>query len=96
MQSYAVTGDEMYYDNYFKELNEDKNCAIALAGLEENDITEEEWAQSKILQTRRICFHSMQQLRQPEQEKQEETAAVSQQQNAQVNSMVQLLEQFRI
>lgn len=45
VQSYAVTGDEMYYDNYFKELNEDKNRDIALAGLKENDITEEEWAQ---------------------------------------------------
>ena len=29
VQSYAVTGDQMYYDNYMKELNEDKNRDIA-------------------------------------------------------------------
>ena len=44
VQSYAVTGNKMYYDNYMKELNEDKNRDIAWAGLKENDITDEEWA----------------------------------------------------
>lgn len=44
VQSYAVTGDKAYYDNYMKELNEDKNRDIAWAGLKENDITDEEWA----------------------------------------------------
>ena len=45
VQSYTVTGNELYYNNYFKELNEDKNRDIAWAGLKENDITDEEWAQ---------------------------------------------------
>ncbi|MBQ8278326.1 MAG: methyl-accepting chemotaxis protein [Roseburia sp.] len=44
VQSFAVTGDQQYYDNYMKELNEDKNRDIAWAGLQENDITAEEWA----------------------------------------------------
>lgn len=44
VQSLAVTGDEQYYDNYMKELNEDKNRDAAWAGLKENDITDEEWA----------------------------------------------------
>ena len=45
VQSYAVTGDEIYYDSYFQELNEDKNRDIAIEGLKKNDITEEEWVQ---------------------------------------------------
>ena len=44
VQSYAVTGDKQYYNNYMKELNEDKNRDIAWAGLQENDVTAEEWA----------------------------------------------------
>lgn len=43
VQSYAVTGKEIYYDNYMKELNENKNREIAWAGLKKNDITKEEW-----------------------------------------------------
>ncbi len=43
VQGYAVTGDQEYYDNYMKELNEDKNRDIAWAGLQGNDITDEEW-----------------------------------------------------
>ena len=43
VQSYAVTGNQMYYDNYMKELNEDKNRDIAWEGLKKNDITSEEW-----------------------------------------------------
>ena len=44
VQSYAVTGNTQYYDNYMKELEVDKNRDIAWAGLQENDITAEEWA----------------------------------------------------
>lgn len=44
VQSYAVTGDQQYYDDYFKELNEDKNRDKAIAILEQCDIKEEEWA----------------------------------------------------
>lgn len=44
VQSYAVTGDKQYYENYMKELNTDKNRDIAWAGLQENDVTDEEWA----------------------------------------------------
>lgn len=43
VQSFAVTGDIQYYNNYMKELNEDKNRDIAIAGLKENDITDDEW-----------------------------------------------------
>ena len=42
VQSYAVTGNQIYYDNYYKELEVDKNRDVALAGLRENDITDEE------------------------------------------------------
>lgn len=44
VQSYAVTGQQQYYDAYLKELNEDRNRDIAWAGLQENDITADEWA----------------------------------------------------
>ena len=47
VQSYAATGDEMYYNNYMKELNTDKNRDIAWAGLQENDIKEDEWEMLK-------------------------------------------------
>lgn len=43
VQSYAVTGDKVYYDEYMQELEVDKNRDIALAGLKKNDITDEEW-----------------------------------------------------
>lgn len=43
VQSYAVTGKQSYYDNYMKELNEDKNRDIALAGLQEEGLTDDEW-----------------------------------------------------
>lgn len=45
VQAYTVTGDDTHYQEYFKELNEDKNRDIAWEGLKQNDITEEEWAQ---------------------------------------------------
>lgn len=44
VQSYAVTGDETYYNGYMKELNEDKNRDKAIAVLEECGLTDEEWA----------------------------------------------------
>lgn len=43
VQSYAVTGDKTYYDEYFKELNEDKNRDIAWEGLKKNDLKADEW-----------------------------------------------------
>ena len=44
VQSYAVTGNQLYYDNYMNELNVDQNREKAMATLKEYDITEEEWA----------------------------------------------------
>lgn len=44
VQAYSVTADQKYYDAYMKELNEDKNRDIALAGLKEADICEEGWS----------------------------------------------------
>lgn len=43
VQSYAVTGDQIYYEQYMKELNEEKNRENALAELKKLDITDEEW-----------------------------------------------------
>lgn len=43
VQAYAVTGDEKYYNDYMQELNKDKNRDIAWAGLEQNNITDDEW-----------------------------------------------------
>ena len=42
VQSYAVTGDSTYYDDYMNELEVDMNRDIAWAGLEKNDITQDE------------------------------------------------------
>ena len=44
VQSYAVTGKQLYYDNYMKELNVDKNRDIALAGMDKIGLSDEEWA----------------------------------------------------
>lgn len=44
VQSYAVTGEQIYYDNYMKELNEDQNREKAMEILKKYDITDEEWA----------------------------------------------------
>ncbi len=43
IQSYAVTGEQRYYDGYMKELNEDKNREKALAALKKCDLKESEW-----------------------------------------------------
>lgn len=43
VQSFAVTGDTVYYEQYMKELNEDKNRDVAWTGLEKNDISAAEW-----------------------------------------------------
>ena len=47
VQSYAVTGDSTYYDDYMNELEVDMNRDIAWAGLEKNDITQDEWTMMK-------------------------------------------------
>ena len=44
VQSYAVSGNQQYYDDYMKELNEDKNRENAVAILEDNGLKAEEWA----------------------------------------------------
>ncbi len=44
VQTYAVTGKQQYYDDYMRELNEDKNRDIAWAGLKKNNIKSSEWA----------------------------------------------------
>ena len=43
VHSYAATGEQSYYNAYIKELNEDKNRDVARAGLEKNDLTDDEW-----------------------------------------------------
>ncbi len=43
IQSYAVTGDQSYYDGYMKELNQDQNREKALATLEKCSLMESEW-----------------------------------------------------
>lgn len=43
VQTYAVTGNKTYYDDYMRELNEDKNRDIAWAGLKKNRLKNSEW-----------------------------------------------------
>lgn len=43
VQSYAVTGNKQYYDDYMRELNTDKNRNKALEILKANDIKDYEW-----------------------------------------------------
>ena len=43
IQSYAVTGDQNYYDGYMKELNQDQNREKALATLEKCSLLDSEW-----------------------------------------------------
>uniref|UniRef100_UPI004056DAF2 methyl-accepting chemotaxis protein n=1 Tax=Agathobacter sp. TaxID=2021311 RepID=UPI004056DAF2 len=43
VQSYAVSGNDMYYDNYMTELNETQNRENAIAILEENNLEDSEW-----------------------------------------------------
>lgn len=45
VQAYSVTGNEQYYNDYMRELNEDRNRDIAWEGLKRNDITAEEWSE---------------------------------------------------
>lgn len=45
VQAYSVTCNETYYNDYMRELNEDRNRDIAWEGLKKNDITEEEWSE---------------------------------------------------
>ncbi len=44
VQTYAVTANDIYYNDYMRELNEDKNRDIAWAGLKKNNIKKSEWA----------------------------------------------------
>lgn len=44
VQSYAVTGDKQYYEDYMTELNTDMNRDKALAILEEEGLEDSEWA----------------------------------------------------
>ncbi len=44
VQSYAVSGDEQYYNDYMDELNVTKNRDKAIEILEKNGLTQEEWA----------------------------------------------------
>lgn len=44
VQGYATTGDIVYYNDYMKELNEDKNRDIAWEALKENNLKESEWS----------------------------------------------------
>lgn len=43
VQSYAVTGDEQFYQAYHKELNEDKNRDKAWEMLKKNYLNDDEW-----------------------------------------------------
>ncbi len=44
VQSYAVDGNQHYYDEYMQELNVDMNRENALEVLHKHDISDEEWA----------------------------------------------------
>lgn len=44
VQGYAVTGDMEYYNDYYNELNTDKNRDIALAGMERIGLTDQEYS----------------------------------------------------
>ena len=50
VQSYAVTGETVYKDEYFNELNTLKNRDKALAVLEEKGLEDSEWAILKQIQ----------------------------------------------
>lgn len=43
IQSYAVTGDQKYYDGYMQELNQDKNREHAIETLKKCSLKEDEW-----------------------------------------------------
>ena len=43
IQSYAVTGDQKYYDGYMQELNQDRNRENAIETLKKCDLKEDEW-----------------------------------------------------
>ncbi|MCM1063260.1 MAG: methyl-accepting chemotaxis protein [Eubacterium sp.] len=45
VQAYSVTGNETYYNDYMRELNEDRNRDIAWEGLKGNDVTSAEWSE---------------------------------------------------
>lgn len=43
VQSYAVSGDSKYVDDYYKELNTDRNRDIALEGMTRIGLSDKEW-----------------------------------------------------
>ncbi len=45
VQAYSVTSNKQYYNDYMRELNEDRNRDIAWEGLKGNDITDAEWSE---------------------------------------------------
>ncbi len=45
VQAYSVTCNEEYYNDYMRELNEDRNRDIAWEGLKGNNITAAEWSE---------------------------------------------------
>ena len=45
VRTYAVTGNSQYYDDYYKELNDDKNRDIAWNGLKKGHLKSNEWAE---------------------------------------------------
>lgn len=49
VQAYSVTGIEDYYNDYMRELNEDRNRDIAWAGLKKNNITAQEWSEMECI-----------------------------------------------
>lgn len=49
VQAYSVTGNEEYYNDYMRELNEDRNRDIAWAGLKKNNITDQEWSEMECI-----------------------------------------------
>ncbi len=59
IQSYAVTGDNTYYNAYVKELNEDKNRENAWDGLKLKNLSEEEWADLEQVDSLSVAMQTM-------------------------------------
>ena len=102
VQSYAVTGDRSYSDAYNKELNEDKNRDIAWAGLKKNHLKSNEWSQlNKIAEMSQGLVPLEEQAMEAVQSGDIQTAeslvfGEEYEQTAQVQTMVQMMDQFEI
>lgn len=59
IQSYAVTGDNTYYNAYVKELNEDKNRETAWDGLKLKNLSEEEWADLEQVESLSVAMQTL-------------------------------------